>query len=310
MSEVAGIDQSTAVPPAGYYTRQYAAGVRIVFFDAFTGGFSTSLPLRAVLASCPQLARNAGHITGLYANVAPWQANGRVAVDGAKLIAGVEFDPAKNPYMMIDCEIGYDPNWKTYMAPFAGYDGWLREAAIKEATDYAISLGFRVISYSAAWFVNWYALHLGHVPDLCAPVVYARYDGIAAIGDPGFATLGRPVVGKQYGGSTADSTDVDLDQFDSAFFFSGGNFMAALTDLEQGEILAMARWLLTPIDWGENVDGGWFGRKGISRGEMLVTVAKYLDNGEGTLGQILAKVNAPSTPAGGGLRNGTWTQSA
>lgn len=278
MTEVAGIDQSAAVPPAGYYTRAYASGVRIVFFDAYTGGLSTSKPLRAVLATCPQLARNAGHITGLYANVAPWQANGRVAVDGAMMIAGPEFDPKLNPWMMIDCEIGYDPNWKTYMAPFAGYDGWLREQAIQEATDYAQSLGFKVVSYSAAWWINWMALHYGHVPDLLAPVVYARYDGVATIGDPGFSTLGRQVVGKQYGGSTADGTDVDLDTFDSAFFgLGGGDMPLTQSDLDLIGV------------------------------ELDIKLKGIYDH----LAAIEAKVNATPAPAGTPPtpRSGTWTTS-
>lgn len=59
---------------------------------------------------------------------------------------------------------------------------------------------------------------------------------------------------------------------------------------EQAQQLAdIHAWLFTPVAWGKNEKGGWYDRT-MTRAEMLVTVAKYLDNGQGAIGTILKAV--------------------
>ncbi len=208
---VYALDLSFAVGDAAWWQRRAAEGARFAYFDAFTGGPRTSLPLRTALAANPPAARASGLSTGLYTNVAPWHGDGSEAIVGASFNAGDEFDTSLNPVLVIDCEIGYDQS-----------AGWLREGLIQEAINAGRRAGFRVAVYTAAWWVNWMAIHYGHVPYFDAPIIYARYDGVAEIGDPGFFTHGQLVVGKQYSNAHLDGLAVDHNVLDPDFFLATG----------------------------------------------------------------------------------------
>lgn len=205
--EIAALDLSFDTGSPDWWGHRAAEGYAFAYFDAYTGGDRTSVPLVPAVGANPLRARTAGLGAGLYGCLAPWQHSGADAIEGMRQVAGPQFAPGLNRHVIIDCEIGYD---QTY--------GWLREEAIQEAIDAARASGFTASVYTGPGWVNWMALHYGHVPRFDAPIISARYDGQPGIGDPGFYTYGQRVVGKQYASTVIEGVSVDLNTLDADWF--------------------------------------------------------------------------------------------
>ncbi len=98
----------------------------------------------------------------------------------------------------------------------AGVDG---ERIIRDAAAETVRLGQRPVLYTGNWFWNWWALSMGHFPDVGGlPVIVAFYNGVPDLTSfptrPGYG----PIVGHQYTGSTqAYGTTVDFNVLDQAW---------------------------------------------------------------------------------------------
>lgn len=105
----------------------------------------------------------------------------------------------------------------TFVSPDVEVQG-VTEAILRDAIAEIERLGHRPLMYTGNWFWNWWALALGHFPDVGNPDAWiAVYNGRRDLNVPTRPGYG-PIVAHQYTGSTAAyGTTVDFNVFDSAW---------------------------------------------------------------------------------------------
>ena len=219
MQEIKGLDLSFSRAGLEWWERRYGEGYRVMFQCLWTGGSITSAPLWRVAPANILDAAEAGFICGGYANAAPW-ANGETCFVGAKEVAGDAWPMLS--HFAVDIEIGV---WN-------GQD--IRPADVNWMIELGRDEGKEILTYSADWFVGFWAMGLPGTPTFPANYWYARYDGDPAIGQPLYP-LG-PVAGKQWGGREVEGVTIDENTFDAALFQREQETFMALTDDEQTDL--------------------------------------------------------------------------